>query len=88
MAESISKYLPGKSSWNDLQQKFSPDNPSSHLHFQLPSVRVYYPEILIDQKQEALNVLQGQILTLLMFTVLLYAAENFWSSEEEHFNYS
>lgn len=32
-----------------------------------------------------MNVLQGQILTLLVFTCVPYVAENLWSSEEEHF---
>lgn len=66
----------------------SPDNPSRLLHLQLPSVRAYYHEILIDQKQEAINMRQGQILTLLAFAVFLYAAEIFRASEREHFNYT
>lgn len=66
----------------------SPDNICSVLHFQLPSVRACYHEILIAQKEEAINVQQEQILTLRAFIVLLYAAENFQASEKVHFSFT
>lgn len=51
-------------------------------------MRACYGEILIDQKQEAINVGQGQILTLLILIVFLSTAENFQASETERFNYT